>query len=547
MFGVGCWPVFQGEFPVQCLRARLALFLLLTSIAGTAGLLVASAEPVTGDASDWPPVPSTGMPDEVPACPTLPRLLNSSRLLQTVDLIAVRRFYDAHGQGCAWSPASAAAMLDAISGFADHGFDPETLHKVRLEMLQGDPDPMATATRDVLLTDAAMKYARQMGRVLEPPATPSLGSGPHSQVKGGLLDDLQQALRANMIGAWISGLSPPHPAYALLQQGLSRYRRIAAAGGWDALPISLSRARNRDFAAVRTRLHVEGDLAMDDGSSQLDDALRAGVARFQWRNGLLADGVLRSSTIQRLNISAGERVASLALNLERLRQTLPGLPDTRVEVNLPAATAMLYRNGRRALRMNAVIGTRAHETPELASVIDSIILNPTWTIPQSIVVNEIKPALRRNPKYLVQNRMSWVKGQLVQAPGPWNALGRVKFDFPNPYAVYLHDTPARALFADPERAASHGCVRLERPVELAEALLSGDPHWDLAALNAAIAKGETRRIRLREPMPVVLTYQTAFAEADGSIHFRPDVYGRDIKLTLALSSRGAGSPAAPAP
>lgn len=547
MYGVGSWPVFHGEFPVQPLRASLALFLLLASIAGTTGLRAASAEPVTGDAHDWPPGLSTAISAEVPACPTLPRLLNSSRLLQTVDLIAVRRFYDAHGQGCAWSPANAAAMLDAIAGFADHGFDPESLHKMRLEVLQGDPDPMATATRDVLLTDAAMKYASHMGRGLEPLGTPSLGAGPDSQVRDGLIDSLQQALRANMIGVWISGLSPPHPAYVLLQQGLSRYRKIAATGGWDALPISLSRARNLDFAALRTRLYAEGDLALDDGSSQFDDALRAGLARFQWRNGLLADGVLRSSTIQRLNISAGERVASLALNLERLRQTLPGLPDTRVEVNLPAATAMLYRNGRRALRMNAVIGTRAHETPELSSFIDSIVLNPTWTIPQSIVVNEIKPALRRNPRYLKQNKMSWVKGQLVQAPGPWNALGRLKFDFPNPYAVYLHDTPARALFAHPERAASHGCVRLERPVELAEALLSGDPDWDLAAINAAIATGETRRIRLGEPMPVVLTYQTAFAEADGSIHFRPDVYGRDTKLTLALSSRGAGSPATPLP
>ena len=187
--------------------------------------------------------------------------------------------------------------------------------------------------------------------------------------------------------------------------------------------------------------------------------------------------------------------------------------------------------------MNAVIGAPAHETPELTSAIDAIVLNPTWTIPRSIVVNEIEPLLKRDRKYLKRNRMYWQNDQLVQESGPLNSLGRVKFDFPNPHAVYLHDTPARALFAHQERAASHGCVRLERPVELAAALLEGDPEWTLERLRAAIDKGRTLRIPVRPPVAVVLTYQTAFAEADGSVHFRPDVYGRDTKLTLALANR----------
>ena len=528
---------------MQTLRARLALLVVLMILALTSGVRPASAEQAAGDASAWPPELSPDAPD----CPALPRLINSSRLLQTVDLIAVRRFYEANGQACAWSPVSAAAMRDAISGLADHGFDPEILHNSRLALLEGDPDPMASATRDVLLTDAGLKYAGYMGGGPGPIIVQDTGAAASSQASDERIQGLIDALHANMIGAWLQALLPPDTAYALLRQGLARYQQFAAAGGWEQLPVSLSRARNRNFSALRTRLHAEGDVELDDGSPTFDDTLRAGLARFQWRNGLVADGVLRPSTIHRLNISADERVASLALNLERLRQTLPGLPQTRVEVNLPAATAILFRNGQRTLRMNAVIGRPVHETPELSSVIDYIVLNPTWTVPQSIVVNEIRPALRRDPKYLKKNRMSLVKGQIVQAPGPWNALGRVKFDFPNPYSVFLHDTPARAVFADPERAASHGCVRLERPVELAEALLRGDPDWDLSAINAAIASGETRRIRLGKPMPVVLTYQTAFAEADGSIHFRPDVYGRDTKLTLTLSSRGGISLPVPAP
>jgi murein L,D-transpeptidase YcbB/YkuD len=528
---------FKGYLPVQTSRAHLVLFFFLALLVPTFGVRPALAEQAAGDAHAWEPALSP----HAPACPTLPRLLNSSRLLQTVDLIAVRRFYEMNGQACAWSPVSAAAMSDAISGLADHGFDPEILHKGRLALLEGDPDSMASATRDVLLTDASLKYADYMGGGRGTLTVRDMGAAAYPQASDERIQGLLTALRANLIREWLEALSPSDTAYGLLRQGLSRYQQIAAAGGWEPLPLSLSRARNRDFSGLRTRLHAEGDVDQNDGSPAFDDTLRAGLARFQWRNGLVADGVLRPSTIQRLNISADERVASLVLNLERLRQSLPGLPETRVEVNLPAATAILFRDGRRTLRMNAVIGRPVHETPELSSVIDYIVLNPTWTVPQSIVVNEIRPALRRDPKYLKKNRMRWVRGQVVQSPGPWNALGRVKFDFPNPYSVFLHDTPARALFADPERAASHGCVRLERPVELAEALLRGDPDWDLSAINAAIASGKTRRIRLGKPMPVVLTYQTAFAEADGSIHFRPDVYGRDSKLTLSLSSRGVVS------
>jgi murein L,D-transpeptidase YcbB/YkuD len=303
------------------------------------------------------------------------------------------------------------------------------------------------------------------------------------------------------------------------------------------LSIAVQKRRAKAYAELRTRLFVEGDLAQDNGSARMDDDLRDGLIRFQERNGLKADGNVTLKTVERLNISVGERIASLSLNLERLRVSLRHQPATRIDVNLPAAMAVLYRDGEAVLSMNVVVGAVDHETPELSSVIDTIVLNPTWTVPNSIIQNEIRPILKRDKKYLKRNHMYWLKDQLVQEPGAFNALGQIKFDFPNKYSVYLHDTPARKLFTDPERAASHGCVRLERPLELAVALLEGDSNWDRETLTRSIATGLTKRILLKQRMPVVIGYQTAFADRDGTAYFRPDIYGRDTKLTLALEGR----------
>ena len=521
------------------MRARhhwLALLLPLVALAACMGAPAALSRPTSDLQERAPaPLPST----EVPSCPGLGRLLNSARLLQTVDLINVRRFYDLHGQDCAWSPRNGSAVASVLAAAPDQGLDPVLFHAVPIADLGFDMRLDAVMLRDVLITDAALKYARYVSEGVGPVAEANPDAPADRMTEADRVAALARALREGTPAAWLGGLTPRYPAYVQLQSGLARYRQIAASGGWQMLPEALARSRGRalDHTALRTRLHAEGDLAADNGSALFDDALRAGLARFQWRNGLRADGTLTAGTIERLNISVGQRLATLALNLERLRRTLADLPSTRVEVNLPAATAVLFRDGRRVLRMNAVIGAPRHETPELSSAIDSIVFNPPWTIPRSIIVNEIEPHVKRDRKYLKKNHMSWQGGQLVQSPGPWNALGRIKFDFPNPYSVYLHDTPARALFTDPERAASHGCVRLERPLELAEALLAGDPDWNPKVIKAAIDSGRTLRVSLPDPTPVVLTYQTAFVEADGSVHFRPDVYGRDTKLTLALSNR----------
>jgi murein L,D-transpeptidase YcbB/YkuD len=445
-----------------------------------------------------------------------------------------KAFYDATGGNCAWDDSGAQSLISVLQAAGDHGLDPALFHA-------GEAEQADAGTRDVLLTDGALKYAAAMVRGLTgtPPAKTDRA---YSRADGEFADGLIDALEQGEVSRWLDALPPPSEAYARLVEGLRMYRSFDAAGGFPVLPDSLvakSKRKWRSYAALRQRLALEGDLPDDDGSGVFDETLRNGLVRFQERNGLRADGRMTWKTLEQLNIPARERAERIALNLERLRVAERDTPETRVEVNIPAATAVLHRNGVAELRMNAVVGKVDHETPTLTSTIDTIILNPTWTVPESIIQNEIKPAIRKNKNYLRNNRMYWAGDQLVQEPGAHNSLGRIKFDFPNRYSVYLHDTPSRAHFASPDRAQSHGCVRLEKPLELAVALLQGSEKWDEAAIKDAIDAGATRRIVVPEPIPVVITYQSAFVGADGAVNFRSDVYGWDAKLAQTLAQKAA--------
>lgn len=457
---------------------------------------------------------------------------------EPIDKAAVKAFYDAFGSGCAWDDTSAEALISVLQSAGDHGLDPAIFHADAA----GDG-----AERDILLTDGALKYAGAMVRGLTGEA-PSKTDRAYSRADNEFADGLIDALAQGEISRWLDSLPPASEPYVRLVEALRSYRAYEAAGGFPVLPDSLatkSKRKWRNYVLLRQRLAMEGDLAGDSGSNAFDAELREGLARFQERNGLRADGRISWKTLEALNVPASRRAEQIALNLERLRVAERETPETRVEVNIPAAVAVFHKNGAEALTMNAVVGKVGHETPTLTSMIDTVILNPTWTVPQSIIKNEIMPAIRKNKNYLRNNRMYWAGEQLVQEPGAHNSLGRVKFDFPNRYSVYLHDTPAKRHFSSPDRAQSHGCVRLEKPVDLAAALLEMSEKWDRAAIQEAIDAGATRRIAVPEPIPVVITYRSAFVAADGTANFRPDVYGWDQKLAAALAQKSAGMGAEP--
>lgn len=342
------------------------------------------------------------------------------------------------------------------------------------------------------------------------------------------------AQSAGRLSEWASGLAPSHSGYRRLVNLRPRYQRAAASGGWPALTTAVAPgARGAAVESLRARLAMEGYAGDASEGAEFGPSLAAAVHAFQAAHGLATDGVVGPETLAALNVPAEARLAQIDLALERWRWLPRTMPSRRVEVNVAAAEAVLIEDDREFLRMRIVVGDLAHKTPLFRSAIHSAVFNPPWNVPGSIAAGEILPRARRDPGYLARNGFRYVNGQLQQAPGPGNALGRLKFDFDSPFGVYLHDTPGKAAFQRSRRTLSHGCMRLEKPRELAALLLG----WSAGDVEAAIKAGTTRRVRLARPTPLFVVYQTAWAQPDGRVAFRPDVYGWDAKLGDALAGR----------
>lgn len=287
-----------------------------------------------------------------------------------------------------------------------------------------------------------------------------------------------------------------------------------------------------------------------------DAALLAAVEAFQRRHGLAVDGLVGPATREALNVPLATRIEQLRINLERIRWVFRDLADEFVAVNIAAYQASYFADREMQWHARAIVGRPYRQTPVFKDQLTYIELNPTWTVPPTILRHDILPKLRRDPGYLHEQgfrvidpnsgpvdpaNIDWpnmTAGRfpylLRQDPGPKNALGRIKFMFPNAHAVYLHDTPARTLFSQPERDFSSGCIRIEQPLMLATLLLRDNERWSRAALQTAIDSGLTRRIDLPRKVPILLVYLTAFADQNGTIHFRRDIYGRDPAIAAAL-------------
>ncbi|HSA80165.1 MAG TPA: L,D-transpeptidase family protein [Geminicoccaceae bacterium] len=349
-------------------------------------------------------------------------------------------------------------------------------------------------------------------------------------------------------------MTPPHLAEPSLVRALTVYRALSESGGWPPVPagsVLRSGEAGERVAALRARLAREGYLpaSVSQGESLFDPALERAVREFQRRHGLEVDGIVGHNTLAALNVPATARVAQIELNLARLQALPASLGDPYVAVNLAAQDLQVVEDGTIPLVSKVIVGKPSTPTPVLASEFAKVIFNPPWNVPASIAANEILPALRRDPAYLRKENMivvgwpadphglaiDWSSPsamqfapRLRQLPGEGNALGRIKFEFPSPYAVYLHDTPAKGLFERARRTFSHGCMRMERPRDLAAYLLR-DQGWGTAEVETAIAEGRTRAVALQRPIALWVLYLTAFAGADGAVHFREDVYGLDAR------------------
>lgn len=359
------------------------------------------------------------------------------------------------------------------------------------------------------------------------------------------LPAFRQAVARDRLAGWIASLPPPYAGYDTLVVGLARYRGIASAGGWAMLaagPDLTIGSTGPRVAALRKRLMIE-DQQLTTSGDRFDAALAEAVRRAQRRYGLNPAGVVGAQTIAALNVPVEARVRQIAANMERWRWLPPELAKDRVQVNIAAAVLTLFDGDAPVMSMKAVTGRPGDETPMLTSQIHSVVLNPPWNVPSTIATRELWPKEKAHPGYLARNGFRVIDtgdgGKRLQQSSERSALGKFKFDFANPFAVYLHDTPAQAGFARFSRLASHGCVRLEKPGELAKQLLGTTPDWSAGAIDATIASGKTVRAPLAAPVAVYLLYWTAFANPAGQVSFRDDPYGWDSTLATKIAARSA--------
>jgi murein L,D-transpeptidase YcbB/YkuD len=492
----------------------------------------------------------------------------------------VRRFYDERTFAPAWTDPNGPRpyvmqLVETVRASGREGLDPADYHATTLTQLLSDlgkgasPGGEATAAEraaiELLATDAYFTYAAHalVGRHDD-------GLHQNELAAEGLEDPvayLESAVRSHGVFASLAKLLPRTQAYRQLAQALAVYRRVDSEQSWLEVPPGRSmQLGNRDVRVpiLRARLAAEPGAARADEESNFpqwfDGQLDLAVRDFQRRHGLEADGVVGPGTLAALNTSAARRAQQIALNMERWRRLARDLGERHIFVNIAGAELDLVSDGVADIHMRVVVGSVRWQTPILSSEITHFVVNPFWNVPHSIAVRTILPNIQTDEEYLSSKgfrvyeleipsdeldmeTIAWEElgpghfpYRLRQDPGPENALGRMKFVFPNRFDVYLHDTPVQGAFVDSVRTRSHGCVRVEKPLDLAQWLISGAEGWSRTRLLQAIASSDRSTVHLDASVPVHLAYLTAWIDDTGAVHFRRDFYGRDRRLARTLSA-----------
>lgn len=499
-------------------------------------------------------------------------LLQSGRLsIGDVDIASgalLAEIYERRKFALAWIDNNKIAeLVVAIKATELDGLDPSDYHleavlSVQSALAAGSLNTAADkADADLVLTDSLIRlgYHQLFGKVNP------YSLDPHWNFRRELNDmdpatAIQEAIDADSLIEYLQAVFPRGWLYTQLRNALARYRQIAANGGWPQIPDGPTLrpgAADPRLAMLMQRLMIGGD--MDNRQNvavvtEYDELLQAGVRHFQERHGLDADAIIGPATLKALNVSATQRVKQLEINLERARWVLDDIEDDFILVNIAGFRAYLLRDRKVVWETRVQVGKTYHQSPVFRDEMKYLVFNPTWTVPYSIASKEMLPNIQADPEYF-QKRDFDVKDRsgelidpatidwssvtrrnfgytLVQRPGPNNALGRVKFMFPNKHAVYLHDTPSKYLFGQAERTFSHGCIRVENPYEFAELLLG--PDWDQDKIAATLDSKTIKTVSLPKPLPVLLLYWTAVVNQDGEVYFYNDVYQRDQKIADAL-------------
>jgi murein L,D-transpeptidase YcbB/YkuD len=454
-------------------------------------------------------------------------------------------------------------LLEIIDESYLEGLDPNDYHAATLRSLRGTLTDLAAlaptdrAELDILLTDSIIRlgYHLRFGKI-DPNALDPNWMSTRELFREDPAATIQAAIDSPSLRDFAARAIPRGFLYERFKTALAEYRALAANGGWPRVPAGATLnpgGTDERVPALAARLAITGDLPASSvaAGTSYDEALATAVRRFQARHGLAPDGAVGPATVAALNVPAAARVEQLRANLERARWVFYDPESEFLVVNIAGFQLYLLRRGEVVWRTRVQVGRPYRQTPIFRAEMTYLVINPTWTVPPTIYRDDILPVVRRDPAYLASHNIDlfdlggarvdpatvdWSRRnppyRLVQRPGPDNALGRVKFMFPNEHAVYLHDTPSRDLFERDSRAFSSGCIRVENPFELAEQLLGARAR---GRLDALVASGRTETVFLEKPMPIMLLYWTAEPDAEGRVSFLPDVYDRDRAVIAALA------------
>ncbi len=459
-------------------------------------------------------------------------------------------------------------LLAAIIAGADEGLIPDDYHLKAITQYGNELKEVSTLAKlveyDLLLSDAMILLGqhKRYGKVdprkveerhnLEPDTPRSFPS-----------ETYLTAIKTGTVRALLDTRSPDHQAYVNLKQALTQYRKIASNGGWPHIPPGPSLTpgmQDGRVAAMRKRLTSTGDLKQKGTGDPafFDDALVAAVKSFQTRHHMEPDGVGGKNTIAAMNVSVAERINQIRVNLERTRWVIRDMPSSSLIVDIAGFRVEYYHQNKLTWSSKVMVGQPFHQTPVFRSAVTYIVLNPTWTIPPDIIKNETVPSIAKDTNFLHKQRLRIFDSsgtEVDSASIPWNqylgkhfpytlrqdsgadsSLGLIKFLFPNPYHVYLHDTPSKSLFGRTQRAFSHGCIRTQNPLQLGKMLIANDPGnpTNVEKFDQILASGKTTTIILKQPLPIFLMYLTTSVQ-DGVLLFKPDLYSRDQGIFEALN------------
>jgi murein L,D-transpeptidase YcbB/YkuD len=484
----------------------------------------------------------------------------------------VEEFYFGDKYQPVWTERDQAdKVLEILASAAKDGLDPEDYHYTILKMML-DQHKVAQKTSDrsraifdILLSDGVILYIRHLsqGKVDPRQMDASFNYSRREFEPKQVSTALRKAVREDTIANIMKQARPQQRFYAQMKTALARYRDLAAREVFIDIPDDVVLKPGNDHSnvlALRKRLAETGHLdAAAVSSSQFDKQLEEAVRRFQEDNDLDVDGIVGKQSYALLNMSWADRVDTLRLNMDRLRWIYRDISDDFIVVNIAGFELYYIRNNELVWDTPVMTGTIAHQTPVFTERLKYLEFNPTWTVPRSIIRRSLFPKFSANPQYVVDNNYHLIdrEGQqadplaidwsayngsnfpygVVQQPGENNALGRVKFIFPNRHAIYLHDTPSRALFSRSSRAFSSGCVRVKNPLQFAEILLDDPDQWSLQQVRDLVESGKPKeRVYLQREMDVMLMYWTTSPTADGGVQFHPDIYNKDPAMLTALNA-----------